>query len=69
MVYCDFYPSGTTQYDELRDAYAAEATRLLVNRLLHAPTEAMKGVAAHGPDWRDMEKTLKALFRLEDEGR
>lgn len=63
-------------FDEARDQVlaeagndAAEATRLLVNRLLHAPTEAMKGVAAHGPDWRDMEKTLKALFRLEDEGR
>lgn len=44
---------------------AAEATRLLVNRLLHAPSEEMKGVAADGADWRAMEKTLKTLFRLE----
>ncbi len=44
---------------------AAVATRLLVNRLLHAPTEEMKGVAADGEDWRDMEKTLKKLFRLD----
>ncbi len=45
---------------------AAEATRLLVNRLLHAPSEAMKATAADGAEWRAMEKTLKTLFRLEE---
>ncbi|MBI5165807.1 MAG: glutamyl-tRNA reductase [Magnetospirillum sp.] len=44
---------------------AAEATRLLVNRLLHAPSEAMKGVAADGAEWAAMEKAIRALFRLE----
>jgi glutamyl-tRNA reductase len=45
---------------------AAEATRLLIHRLLHAPTEAMKSIAAEGAEWHAMEKTLKTLFRLED---
>lgn len=45
---------------------AAEATRLLVNRLLHAPSEAMKGAAAESLDWQAMEKTLRTLFRLEE---
>lgn len=44
---------------------AAEATRLLVNRLLHAPSEEMKGVAAEGAEWQAMERVLKRLFRLE----
>ncbi|CAA7616948.1 glutamyl-tRNA reductase [Magnetospirillum sp. UT-4] len=60
------------RFDETREAVlkeaggdAAEATRLLVNRLLHAPTEAMKDVAAEGAEWQAMERTLKKLFRLE----
>ncbi|MBF0324609.1 MAG: glutamyl-tRNA reductase [Alphaproteobacteria bacterium] len=60
------------RFEESREAVLAEAgtdaalaTRLLVNRLLHAPTEAMKGVAAEGAEWKAMEKTLKALFRLD----
>ena len=44
---------------------AAAATRLLVNRLLHAPTEAMKDIAAQGAEWQVMEKTLRKLFRLD----
>jgi glutamyl-tRNA reductase len=44
---------------------AAEATRLLINRLLHAPSEALKGAAAENAEWRAMEKTLKTLFRLD----
>ncbi|MDO8605271.1 MAG: glutamyl-tRNA reductase [Phaeospirillum sp.] len=66
-----------TRFEAAREAVlaeagtdAAEATRLLVNRLLHAPSEAMKAIAAKGaadgPEWRDMEKTLNTLFRLED---
>lgn len=43
----------------------AEMCRLLVNRLLHDPSEVMKSVAADGQDWRDMEKTLRKLFRLD----
>jgi glutamyl-tRNA reductase len=45
---------------------AAEATRLLINRLLHAPSEAMKDIAAEGAEWQAMEKTLRRLFKLED---
>lgn len=45
---------------------AARATQLLLNRLLHAPSETMKGVAADGAEWQAMEKTLRTLFRLED---
>ncbi|OAN48087.1 glutamyl-tRNA reductase [Paramagnetospirillum marisnigri] len=61
------------RFDEAREAVlaeqghdAAEATRLLVNRLLHAPSEVLKDSAADSPDWRAMEKTLRTLFRLED---
>lgn len=60
------------RFEETRDAVLAEAhgdadqaTRLLINRLLHAPTEAMKSVAAEGAEWQAMEKTLRKLFRLE----
>ncbi|TAN74536.1 MAG: glutamyl-tRNA reductase [Magnetospirillum sp.] len=62
-----------TRFEEAREAVlaeagtdAAEATRLLINRLLHAPSEAMKDKAAEGTEWQAMEKTLKTLFRLED---
>ncbi len=44
---------------------AEEATRLLINRLLHAPSETLKGAAATGADWQGLEKTLQRLFRLE----
>ena len=61
------------QFDSVRDGVlaecpddAAEATRLLVNRLLHTPTDAMKSIAADGHDWQAMEKCLRTLFRLED---
>lgn len=60
------------RFEETRDAVLAEAggnaeeaTRLLINRLLHAPTETMKDVAAEGAEWQAMEKTLKKLFRLD----
>ena len=64
-------------FEEARDAVlaeagddAAEATRLLINRLLHAPSEAMKDMAARGAAdgaaWRAMEKMLTTLFRLEE---
>lgn len=60
------------RFDETREAVlaeaggdAAEATRLLINRLLHTPTEVMKDVAAEGAEWQAMEKTLRKLFRLE----
>lgn len=61
------------RFEETREAVLAEAggdagvaTRLLVNRLLHAPSEAMKDIAAEGAEWQAMEKTLRRLFRLED---
>ena len=44
---------------------ADEATRLLVNRLLHDPSEVLKQAAADGQDWAQMEHVLKKLFRLE----
>ena len=44
---------------------ADEATRLLVNRLLHDPSEVLKEMAAQGQDWQHMEVLLKKLFRLE----
>jgi glutamyl-tRNA reductase len=60
------------RFEEIRDAVLAEcrddadaATRLLLNRLLHAPSEAMKSVAADGAEWQQMEKTLRTLFRLD----
>lgn len=59
--------------EAMREAILAEhpgspedATRLLLNRLLHAPTEAMKSVAAEGPEWQTMEKTLRKLFHLDE---
>lgn len=60
------------RFEETREAVLAEAhgdadmaTRLLINRLLHAPSEVMKSVAAEGAEWQAMEKTLRKLFRLE----
>ncbi len=44
---------------------ADKATRLLVNRLLHAPSEALRGLAAGsagGPEMRAVEQALKDLF-------
>lgn len=62
------------RFEEMRElvlaeaggADAAEATRLLVNRLLHTPSEVMKDVASEGAEWRAMEKTLRILFRLDE---
>lgn len=61
------------RFDETREQVlaeagsdAAEATRLLINRLLHAPSEAMKTIASEGAEWRAMEKTLRTLFRLDE---
>ncbi|MFD2234091.1 glutamyl-tRNA reductase [Phaeospirillum tilakii] len=48
------------------DVDPAEATRLLVNRLLHVPTETMKSIAAEGEEWKTMEATLRKLFHLEE---
>ncbi len=60
------------RFEDTRAAVLAEtqgdadaATRLLIHRLLHAPSEAMKSVAAEGAEWQQMEKTLRTLFRLE----
>lgn len=44
---------------------SSEATRLLINRLLHNPSEVLKEAAAQGEDWQSMERLLKKLFRLE----
>ena len=44
-----------------------EATRLLVNRLLHDPSEALKEMAAGGDtgEWPAAERLVRRLFRLE----
>jgi glutamyl-tRNA reductase len=47
---------------------AEEATRLLIARLLHDPQEQMKAMAATGAptgEWREAEKLLRLLFRLD----
>jgi len=45
---------------------AEKATRLLVNRLLHDPSEMMKLMAGGNALWPAAEELLKRLFRLED---
>lgn len=44
-----------------------KVTRLLINRLLHAPTEALRKLAADTDDWRNMEKNINFLFGLDDD--
>jgi glutamyl-tRNA reductase len=54
---------------------AEEATRLLVNRLLHPPSEEMRTIAAQalnatdgdgdGGEWERLDAALKRLFRLD----
>lgn len=44
---------------------APEATRLLINRLLHAPSEVLKEGTSDTADWAEMERLLKKLYRLE----
>ena len=39
-----------------------KVTRLLVNRLLHAPTETIRKLAADSDDWPEMEKNINLLF-------
>ncbi|MGQ0677436.1 MAG: glutamyl-tRNA reductase, partial [Rhodospirillales bacterium] len=46
---------------------AAEATRLLVNRLLHDPSQMLRAIAAGDPEPEEAEALLKRLFRLDDE--
>jgi glutamyl-tRNA reductase len=45
---------------------AEKATRLLVNRLLHDPSEMMRLMAGGETGWPAAEGLLKKLFRLED---
>lgn len=51
---------------------AEKATRLLIHRLLHDPTEVMKDIAGMGEagraDWDDTEQVIRRLFRLERDG-
>jgi glutamyl-tRNA reductase len=48
---------------------AAEATRLLIARLLHGPSEALRRSAAEGADAKEMESLLARLFGAGDEGK
>ncbi len=45
---------------------AEKATHLLVSRLLHAPSERLRELAADGEDVAWLERTLRDLFRLTD---
>jgi len=61
-------------FESVRQAVMAErgldaeaATRLLVNRLLHAPSEALRELAAGEHDAAAMAALLRRLFRLADE--
>ncbi len=45
---------------------AEKATRLLINRLLHKPSEAMRADAATGSGWAAAEKMIRRLFGLGD---
>ncbi len=47
---------------------ADKATRLLVNRLLHDPSEAMRGEAADGGAWASVEGVIRRLFGLKATG-
>ncbi len=50
---------------------AERATELLIQRLLHAPSEALRLIAAEaaggGPSWQEAERLLRQLFRLSEE--
>jgi glutamyl-tRNA reductase len=58
-------------FERLRDEVMAggldadAATRLLVNRLLHTPSEVLRDLAARQDDAAAMEALLRRLFRLE----
>jgi glutamyl-tRNA reductase len=56
----------TLRQQALREAGpdAEKATRLLVNRLLHDPSEMMKLLATGESQWQAAESLLKRLFRL-----
>lgn len=45
-------------------ADAEKATRLLINRLLHGPSEAMREAAAEGGGWATAEDVIRRLFGL-----
>ncbi len=58
-------------FEDVREQVLAEAgddadkaTRLLVNRLLHDPSEAMRGEAADGGAWASVEGVIRRLFGL-----
>jgi glutamyl-tRNA reductase len=46
---------------------AAEATRLLINRLLHDPSEALRRLAAESDDPAAAEALLRRLFAMNDD--
>lgn len=46
---------------------AERATRLLINRLLHAPSEALRDLAGTGQDAAALEAMLRRLFGLPEE--
>ena len=62
----------TVRNDALRESHgdAEKATRLLINRLLHTPTQALKDLAATTDgagtvEWMKAQKLLTRLFALQ----
>jgi glutamyl-tRNA reductase len=63
-----------SHFDAMRDQALADGgvdpekvTRLLINRLLHAPSETLRKMAADTDDWREMEDNINHLFGLDDD--
>jgi glutamyl-tRNA reductase len=63
-----------SHFDAMREQALADGgvdpekvTRLLINRLLHAPSAALRKLAADSDDWRYMENNLNRLFGLDDD--
>jgi glutamyl-tRNA reductase len=60
-----FEAARGTLLAEQPDLTADEATRLLINRLLHRPSEALRNAAAEGADRVALEALLARLFAAE----
>lgn len=61
-----FWAMRETVLREASGADAGEATRLLINRLLHAPSRSLRELAEAGEiEERDAERLIRALFGLD----
>ncbi len=65
-----FETTRSAVLEEIQNGDASTATRLLINRLLHDPSEVLREIAADAEDGADRnraEDVLKRLFRLNSE--